>query len=137
MSGSRLHTNHREDLGAHAAASLAERIMLDRQNIRSEYMFVHHSQTAGHFSEEGTAMRVMTGMPATWKSRLLRQFGMIGLVIMVLSARFAGAAFGQTATGTITGTVTDAQGAAPRNQRTSIYDFGVCERSPFSVSRAE
>ena len=49
-------------------------------------------------------MRVSTG---TFGRR-----GLTSLAVMALLAGFAGAAFGQTATGTITGTVSDPKGGA-------------------------
>jgi len=45
-------------------------------------------------------------------SRRLSHLAVMGLAVMALWGGLAGAAFGQTSTGTITGTVTDQQGAA-------------------------
>ena len=57
-------------------------------------------------------MRVLEGLLGVVGTRKLRRVRLAGLAVVVLLAGFVSSAFGQAATATITGTVTDAQGAA-------------------------
>src|ERR1700674_3959324 len=74
------------------------------------------------YSKEGLEMRVNTG---------LRKFAGASLATLILLAGFAGAAFGQSATGTLTGTATDAKGLAMAGVSVAVHnaDTGVDQKS--------
>jgi len=60
--------------------------------------------------------------------------GLTSLAVVTLLAGFAGVGFGQTATGTITGTVSDANGGAPRTSARSDRPSTAPRKRPRNVA---
>jgi hypothetical protein len=77
-------------------------------------------------SQKEAEMRVSTEMFGTWTSKLLSYCGRTSLALLMLLG-IAGVTFGQTTSGTITGTVVDAKGAAMAGASVAIHndDTGV------------
>src|SRR3989449_7578246 len=94
--------------------------MSTRERVTGRHETAHRSWTAT--VQGGNKMRVSR---CVFASR-----GLTSLAVVALLAGFAGAAFGQTPTGTITGTVTDPKGGAMPGANISVHnaDTGIDQR---------
>src|ERR1700674_951832 len=67
-------------------------------------------------------MTELPGMVRALESKRFGHCGVMGFAALVLAIGFVGAAFGQTTSGTIDGTVTDAKGAAMSGVSMTVHN---------------